>query len=69
VTGGGFSVSTLTASATVTESIPIKDSAGNGIGWHVVVTVFGGDDPSFDVYAVCACVDTTGCGSTLQAGQ
>ncbi len=65
VTGGGFISEDLniTVSGPFDSNLKVIDN-----GWRVEATPTG-PTPVLQIWAVCACVDTTVCGSTLQAGQ
>ena len=71
VTGGGF----FSTGLIITISGPFEtDSFGVlrviDYGWHVEgYTAFEAPSSPLYIYAVCACVDASVCGSTLQAGQ
>jgi hypothetical protein len=65
VTGGGFYA--LGGAATIIASMPYMgpdDTGAQNVGWKVVSII--GDSQPCTVYAICACVDATACGSTTQ---
>jgi hypothetical protein len=66
VTGGGF----VSANLNITISGPFNSNLDLiEDGWRVEGTPTSTATSFLEIYAVCACVDATVCGSTLQAGQ